>query len=47
MKGQNSAGMNEKSGRISGSLDHFSKADIRLWQDRLFRETYVVPGSIR
>jgi hypothetical protein len=46
MKGQNSAGMNEKSGRVSRSLGHFSKTDIRFWQDRLFRETYRRNGQL-
>jgi hypothetical protein len=45
-KGQNSAGMNEKSGRVSGSLGHFSKTDIRFWQDRVFRETYRRNGQL-
>jgi len=43
---QDSAGMNEISGRVSGQLGHFSKTDVRFWQDRLFRETYRNKGRL-
>jgi hypothetical protein len=29
-----------------GALGHFSKTDIRLWQDRLFRQTYQNNGHL-
>jgi Phage integrase family len=38
--------MDEKSGRVSGRLGHFSKTDVRFWQDRLFRETYRSNGLL-
>ena len=37
---------NAKSGRDSSSLGHFSKTDLRFWQDRLFREIYRNNGHI-
>ena len=46
MNDQNSARMNSKSGRVSSKLGHFSKTDIRFWQDRLFRETYRNNGRV-
>jgi len=36
--------IDEKSGRVSGRPGHFSKTDVRFWQDRLFRETYRSNG---
>jgi len=36
--------MDEKSGRVSARLGHFSKTDVRFWQERLFRETYRSNG---
>jgi integrase len=40
MTTQKSTPQNAKSGRGSSQLGHFSKTDLRFWQDRLFRETY-------
>ena len=47
MSDQDSAGMNQKSGRVSAKLGHFSKTDIRFWHDRLFRETYRSKGHVQ
>jgi hypothetical protein len=38
--------MNEISGRVSSRLGHFSKTDVRFWQDCLFRETYRNKGRL-
>ncbi len=38
--------MNEKSGRVSEKLGHFSKTDIRFWQGRIFRESYRKNGRL-
>src|SRR5215469_15111382 len=46
MKDQNHPGMNQKSGRVSNKLGHFSKTDVRFWQDHLFRETYRSKGRL-
>jgi integrase len=37
---------NAKSGRVNQKLGHFSKTDIRYWQDGLFRETYRKNGRL-
>jgi len=46
MKDHDHPGMNEKSGRVSNKLGHFSKTDVRFWQDHLFRETYRSKGRL-
>jgi hypothetical protein len=46
MNDQNHPGMNQKSGRVSNKLGHFSKTDVRFWQDHLFRETYRNKGRL-
>jgi hypothetical protein len=46
MNDQSSPEMNKKSGRVSRRLGHFSKTDIRFWQDRLFWETYRRNGRL-
>jgi hypothetical protein len=45
-KGHNSPGMNQKCGRVSRRLGHFSKTDVRFWQDRPSCETYRKNGRI-
>jgi hypothetical protein len=47
MNDQNGPGMNQKSGRVSRKLGHFSKTDVRFWQDRLFWETYPTHHPLR
>jgi hypothetical protein len=34
-------GKNPKSGQALHRLGHFSKTDVRYWQERLYRQTYV------
>src|SRR6266403_4804424 len=46
MTTQKSTPQNAKSGRGSSKLGHFSKTDLRFWQDRLFRETYRSHGRL-
>jgi integrase len=46
MTTQKSTSQNAKSGRGSRQLGHFSKTDLRFWQDRLFRETYRNDGRL-
>jgi integrase len=46
MTTQKSTSQNAKSGRGSSQLGHFSKTDLRFWQDRLFRETYRNHGRL-
>jgi integrase len=46
MTTQKSTSQNAKSGRGSNQLGHFSKTDVRFWQDRLFRETYRNNGRL-
>jgi hypothetical protein len=46
MTTEKSTPQNTKSGRDSGQLGHFSKTDVRFWQDRLFRETYRNNGRL-
>jgi hypothetical protein len=38
--------MNRKSVQAEPLLGHFSKTDIRFWQDRLLRETYRKNGQL-
>jgi integrase len=47
MTAQESSPQNAKNGRVSAPLGHFSKTDIRYWQERLFRETYRQNGKLR
>jgi integrase len=46
MTTQKSTPQNAKSGRGSSQLGHFSKTDVRFWQDRVFRETYRSDGRL-
>jgi hypothetical protein len=46
MTTQKSTPLNANSGRGSSQLGHFSKTDLRFWQDRLFRETYRSNGRL-
>ena len=41
MTAQRSPGKNPKSGQARHRLGHFSKTDVRYWQERLYRQTYV------
>ncbi len=46
MTAHKTAYQNAKSGRVKQKLGHFSKTDIRYWQDGLFRETYRKNGRL-
>jgi hypothetical protein len=37
--------LHEKSVQASGLLGHFSKADVRHWQPRVFRQRYTREGK--
>ena len=41
MKAHIGPGKNPKSGQALHRLGHFSKTDVRYWQERLYRQTYV------
>jgi integrase len=47
MKGHKRSGVNEKSGEDRGDLRHFSKTDLRYWQQAIFRKGYSVDGERR
>jgi integrase len=47
MADQSSSGMNQKSVQDLGVLGHFSKSDIRYWQQAIFRQTYTRDGQRR
>src|ERR1700731_2370531 len=46
MRAHKTAYQNAKSGRVNPKLGHFSKTDVRYWQDGLFRETYRKNGRL-
>src|SRR5690349_6814219 len=45
MKAHKEADMNEKSVQESDLLGHFSKSDIRYWQQAIFHQTYTRNGK--
>lgn len=45
MKAHESADMNTKTVQASGLLGHFSKSDIRYWQQTIFRQAYTRNGK--
>jgi len=46
MNDQNSAKMNQKVAEFSMSSATFQRLNIRLWQDRLFQQTYRNNGHL-
>jgi len=47
MKGQKPPDMNEKSGEDRRNLSHFSKTDVRHWNQSIFRKGYTADGQRR
>jgi hypothetical protein len=47
MKGHKPPDINEQNVQASDLLGHFSKADVRYWQPRVFRQSYTREGKTR
>jgi hypothetical protein len=47
MKAHKPPDINEKSVQATGLFGHFSRADVRYWQPRVFRQSYTREGQMR